>query len=457
MAPSCVFEGVLAVATEPTFQNNSQRLRRGLTLLAGIVVFSMASPQRVSGFETDQYTAPPQPLADIGDDVTDKVYGEISNAVKSVNKEIDRNTGHNNPKEWFYATYQKQLQYYQSEDAIVKKVFEALGPGSPATKIESWIARNNFHKKNVLFDPPTKDTIYTMSQKSHFSFFFTLSRLGPTINMFGFSIGADKVGHFSQQGYEYWGVYTRELAKGSSETEAIQRAVQNGITQEEGEYGFQYTGVYSNGDLAANYAGLKFYINLTHEITIGGRRLPPVLVRKGNHWEMNPARSKSTLLRPFISDHLNEAVNPNVYVDRIREEVRTEVQKRRAAWMARHPNATWESETRRFWNIQSWNGETYGFRVDPAQVIMVANTFLKPEPGQQFALLQEKALAADKAGKTSEVSLSLDASQAIPFCNEINLHYQMGAAFLSDLLEKLGPVKAPLMKRNSPKKSNPTN
>src|SRR5204863_9734778 len=90
-------------------------------------------------------------------------------------------------------------------------------------------------------------------------------------------------------------------------------------------------GVYSNADLAANYAGLKFYLNLTRPVTIGRKTLPPVLVRDPRgQWALNPYRDgrPEDLLRPFISDHLNEALNPSRYSEQMRSTVQSRLRRR---------------------------------------------------------------------------------------------------------------------------------
>jgi hypothetical protein len=82
-------------------------------------------------------------------------------------------------------------------------------------------------------------------------------------------------------------------------------------------FGLTMVGVYSNADMAANYAGLKFYLNLARPVVVNGRRLPPMLVKRQDLWELNPALP-ANFLRPFITDHLNEAMNPSLYTGVLR-------------------------------------------------------------------------------------------------------------------------------------------
>jgi hypothetical protein len=71
----------------------------------------------------------------------------------------------------------------------------------------------------------------------------------------GICIGSDKLGHFFQQGHEY---YQESHRTGGS----VASAVAGGQAQESGGYGLATTGVFSNADLEANRKGLDFYNDL---------------------------------------------------------------------------------------------------------------------------------------------------------------------------------------------------
>ena len=74
------------------------------------------------------------------------------------------------------------------------------------------------------------------------------------------------------------------------------------------------TGIRSNGDLAANYAGLKCYPNLTRAVPIGKRLMPPMLRREGNFWRVC-VEPGSDFFTGFITPHWNEVLTPNRYLD----------------------------------------------------------------------------------------------------------------------------------------------
>ncbi|MGL5064754.1 MAG: DUF4157 domain-containing protein [Microcoleus sp.] len=127
---------------------------------------------------------------------------------------------------------------------------------------------------------------------NRFWFLHTLGRVhveGAAVNIRGICVGADKLGHFFQQGYEYF-----FIARGSGGTSAT--AESTGRSLEIGEQGLLTTGVYSNADLAANSAGLQFYDDLL----------------------ANP-RSYTFQIRNYISARWNEVLNPNYYESRLAE------------------------------------------------------------------------------------------------------------------------------------------
>ena len=87
------------------------------------------------------------------------------------------------------------------------------------------------------------------------------------------------------------------------------------------------TGIHSNGDLAADYAGLQFYRNLTEAIRIGSRTIPPMLARDGNLWRVQ-VQPDSDFFTAFITPHWNEVLNPSKYARYTSGRLRTLVRER---------------------------------------------------------------------------------------------------------------------------------
>lgn len=83
------------------------------------------------------------------------------------------------------------------------------------------------------------------------------------IDVSGHRIGCDKLGHFFDQGQEYFKeAYKITGSQIAPIQNGLQKALDHGKSQEEGMYGLSGTGVKSYGDLSANYGGLLFWENL---------------------------------------------------------------------------------------------------------------------------------------------------------------------------------------------------
>ena len=260
----------------------TRRLTQVLLLVAIIL------PQRtVSGFETDQYNLPPKPLADIGREVSDHVELKLKEAIDKVNKEIsarercsltrnderNRRSGCGSP-----SAELTRLEYLRSEDAIAGEVFEQLGGGVPPfTRMGTWMDSHHFLAQPARYRTSYWKSIFIVNP----GIALTIS---PTVNLYGSEFGTDKIAHVFQQGYTYYKIYRRALTEGATPDEARAKAVRWGQKSERTFYGTLVAGVYSNGDLAANYAGLKFYEGLTHPIRLGDTTQPAALEIKEGRW-----------------------------------------------------------------------------------------------------------------------------------------------------------------------------
>ncbi len=224
--------------------------------------------------------------------------------------------------------------------------------------MERILRYGNYGTRNVRFEPSYFDTIYVGAFSP-----FPLSHIMtdcPTIRLYGVYLGTDKPGHIFQQGYEYYNMVEDAMAGGKSEADAVARAVAYGVLTEKGIYGIALTGVYSNGDLAGNYAGYKFFRNLFHEIRIGETTLPPIVRREGDRYAIDPARDDADIMRPYVTEHLNEAFNPSLQAFTI-EKIRGHVRERCAAWQAQVPEFSETWYRAHLERNRTWFGENYGW------------------------------------------------------------------------------------------------
>jgi hypothetical protein len=154
-----------------------------------------------------------------------------------------------------------------------------------------------------------------------------------TIRAFGVYFGTDKIIHFHHLGAGYYEHYRSLRATGLSERDAYARVIEHyawkAVWSEGGGFGTLTTGIYSNADMAANHSGFLFFLNFTESVMLKGKSREPLLQRSGVFWRLNRhVRPRSGWLEPFISDHWNEALNPNRYDSLMRPGIRCILQHR---------------------------------------------------------------------------------------------------------------------------------
>jgi len=335
----------------------------------------LISPSAAFAFETDQFNLPPEPLADIGAEVHDYVKENVEKAIEKINCEIktrqnclDNKTAKNCEPS---AKNQQRLNYLRSEIAVARAVYNRLGAGVvPFTASGSWMESHRFKAQPARYKTNFKESIYATFPSNYLT-------ISETVNLYGEQFGIDKIAHIFQQGYTYLRIYERALAKGLSKEAATKRANDWGRMSERTFYGNLISGVYSNADLAANFAGLKFYQNLTGQIKIGEQLKLPLVVLKNGVWKFNETVELSeSLLKPFVTAHLNEALNSSIYTNffGLRSSVRGRVVKRVCdEWRTRHPNRAKADYDEISLGLQTWHGEDYGFTKNK-NFITIGNT-----------------------------------------------------------------------------------
>jgi len=344
----------------------------------GVLLLSLAllcHPFAVQAFETDQYELPPVSLADIGDEVSDHVAQALGEAVEKLNAEILKGelclkqSAQAKDKVCDAAQAKLKLAYLRSNDAVARAAYDELGSGIPPfSTMETWMLKHQFQDQPARYKVVFWKSIFVPWSLDHMT-------LSPTVNLYGSEFGIDKIGHIFQQGYTYYEIYNGALVAGATPDEARGKAVEWGQTSEATIYGFWSSGVYSNGDLAANYAGMKFYQGLTQEKNTRKKTHPPILVLKHGLWAFNDqVRMREVLLRPWISDHLNEALNPSIFNKLLSLYVRRQVMSGSCAqWFNRYVGLSRAGLEEKARSLELWYGEDYGF-TNSEDFITIANT-----------------------------------------------------------------------------------
>jgi hypothetical protein len=308
--------------------------RRRCVRTTMLVCLLLATPV-ARAMETDQFTAPRAALYDIGPALSLRIAEII---------ESDR-TG---------ADPEDVLSRWAGSNIFV-------------SRLGRWVKQLRAEQES-RFAPSVFASVYRWAF-SPVPFSFLLS--SPTVHVHGFYMGTDKIDHFVQQGHEYYEIVMREQAQGADLTVATARAVARGVSQEHTYYGTAVSGVYSNADLAANYAGLKFYLNLRQPVRIDGRVRPPLLVKTAQGWRVRPDIARTQLLRPFLSDHLDESLNPSRYRFS-RGLIRSHVRDRCETWKRFYADRlTLVAPSGRSF-ATTWFGEEYGHWLPPEDEASIA-------------------------------------------------------------------------------------
>ena len=223
----------------------------------------------------------------------------------------------------------------------------------------------------------------------------------PTVKAYGVYFGTDKLTHFHHLGWSYYKMYRSLLASGSSKEEAYRKMLQHhaeGGPLAEGKlYGRLGTGVYSNGDMAANYLGFKFFLNITEPVMLEGTNSPALVVRCGVFWRLNDhVRLRSGWFRPFISDHWNEALNPCCYDWTMRPGIRRVLRRRAAPIVEFYTRVAGRPRDVAYYDnlareLSTYYGEPYGYYGAPERLMNIGNTCL--------AALEERAAAKHSAAQ----------------------------------------------------------
>jgi hypothetical protein len=165
-------------------------------------------------------------------------------------------------------------------DAVFEKT--AGGGGALVSPIEKFIEKELASGKRFL--PPTNLAGTRFASQPLLSMYSAQGKphliVGPTIKINDLCVGADKLGHLFQQGKQYFDLKYQPLREKyekdpvaaqnpSTQTDLLEQGLAAarsfGQGTEINKAGLATTGVYSNADLAANEAGLKFWEDLVQD------------------------------------------------------------------------------------------------------------------------------------------------------------------------------------------------
>ena len=343
--------------------------------MAALLLVTLAS---VQAHESEQYTLPAgRDFADLGPLFSRQFAAAIRSAVADVNAAIDAaQAAGDRPV---------QVQALQSADRIAGQVWARLFVAYPTNEVLdlSLLGADTrarypglvtmYRPVESIYDDPLLMLDISKPVRALF-------RAG-TVSAGGVLFGTDKIIHFINVGRIYHARFLDAVGQGLAEPNAALHAVNataaNPLLSEDGLLGLYTTGIRSNGDLAADYAGLKFYRNLTEPVRLGPARLPPMLQRDGAHWRM-VVQDEDTVFTRFVSPHWNEVLNPNSYLDYVGARVRSVVGSRCddvADWFRDgrgQPLGTAWFAARQV-ELATFHGEPYGHQLPAEHPVSVAD------------------------------------------------------------------------------------
>jgi Ankyrin repeats (3 copies) len=337
----------------------------------------LAQAPAVLAHESEQYTLPVgRNFADLGPYFSRIVYDAIVGAVAETNAAISSAVDSQ--------LSSTPLEQLQSSDYIAGKVWEHLFAAIPANELLDAILISEpvhaqfpglvtmYRPVDSIYDDPLLVIDLTKVVRTFF-------RAG-TVSAGGEVFGTDKIIHFINVGRIYHGKYETRIKRGLPEQEAIKSAIastsRNLLTSEDGVLGMMTTGIHSNGDLAADYAGMQFYRNLTETIRIGSRTMPPMLARDGNLWHVQ-VQPDSDFFTAFITPHWNEVLNPSKYARYTSGRLRTLVRERCADAIDWYRDERGQPRGRNQFHaieqdLASYYGAGYGHEGSPQSPVTIA-------------------------------------------------------------------------------------
>jgi hypothetical protein len=196
--------------------------------------------------------------------------------------------------------HNKKTKYKSCKPKKLFKYINKLMGGSTWSKYEVEIEKNKSFDKLTLKRKESiyKDIGWRLGAGLH------LANLGPVdlgslIKIGSHIVGTDKLGHFIGIGWQY---YEKAYLNGNG----IIAALDYGEKTEIGFFGLKTTGVYSYGDLMANYEGMKFWRSVIGEKF---NTSEPYVKCENNRY----VQVKQFDWLDYVDDSWDEGVNCNTY------------------------------------------------------------------------------------------------------------------------------------------------
>ncbi|MAW07663.1 MAG: hypothetical protein CME61_05205 [Halobacteriovoraceae bacterium] len=237
----------------------------------------------VFSLETDNFLSWGIELKDSTSDLNDYINKHIQNSLDQINEK------------------KKSLKC----DRVRKKVILDFR-GFITHPMERWVEETLGDEKVFPSQENISDREYFMmsvygTKKFDVSKYFSLSR---TININGIYFGTDKLSHWMSTGERYFRVYKKALRKFNDQDKAFKEAINYGIFLDRFILGGISSGVFSFGDLEANFQGLLFNLSFCES---GEKN--NLIVNVEGKWVMQHQLD----IRDYVNPNFDETFNPSLY------------------------------------------------------------------------------------------------------------------------------------------------
>lgn len=169
--------------------------------------------------------------------------------------------------------------------------------------LEHW-AKENLNEFEI--DPKARKFLDQTIYANPARFYLKYWQVAPTINVNGFYIGIDKLSHFASTGRRYLEQYLKLKKTDLEESEIHRKLVLFGLKNEASWLGYWPSGVFSYGDMEANYQGFLFFKSLC----LQGDGL--VGQDEQGKWQIQ----ESPDLTPYVNGNWDETYNPSFRLKR---------------------------------------------------------------------------------------------------------------------------------------------
>lgn len=248
-----------------------------LTIITTVLMMSFSA----MALEVDNYYGEMGNLKDSNEIVNEFINSSFESKLKSLSPSLLKN-----PNKCSKIHY-KLIKQFRS---IIKHKLEGY--------LEKNLSSEFMHPaKNVGGRKYFDDSIYDRG-RFDITRIFSMSR---NIQINGIVIGTDKLSHFISTGLRYFNTYKKALRKGKSQEKAFKKAIHFGVFTERYILGKMGSGVFSYGDLEANFNGLLMNIRFCGDVDNS------YLKYINGRWELNSRFDIGEYVNPNWSEVFNRS------------------------------------------------------------------------------------------------------------------------------------------------------